>query len=586
MNIASGRCILFATMEFHPTLPGGAGTLIYNTTRLLVSKGHRVLVLVDCDPTSFQKLHADWFGTPCGENATFYSLDHLCEDLRGAPDDFDSIAIRKSIRLDHALRKLTAMHVVDLIELYDYCGHGFHYLSRPESERPVVAVRLHGTIELVERRTRAPLTSDRIWQYPMERAQIALADALLVSGRRYYDDEVQPLYRNTDPDKVLVSPPVHLPIGTVDYDNQANDVVFYGRLSALKGLDTFLRAAAIALQDDGFREWLGRFVVVGPEENVSKALSPTYLRALLPPAQRHRVVFTGRQTHPQLLGRLQSAAFACFPARIESFCYAAHEVHTAGMPLIVNRIATFEDYFTDGGNAVFFDGTARDLAERMKMLAASPELRGELARRGVARAEQYFVDHYVDHIERLQSRSNLRPKNLAPAMSGSVIVLSNGNAEAEARTLSEVSEGPLRPFVLTLDDNGSLRFAASRWRGRTTDAAGGDNVGLEPVGNVCLFLRAGDLPRRAWIDRALAVLQGNDRVSAVTGWLHGPAGILSMPHTYIPELGYSGEPGLRTMIRTRPGQIIAEYLNGWASDSEVSYLLEHRAAGGNLPGTA
>jgi len=60
------------------------------------------------------------------------------------------------------------------------------------------------------------------------------------------------------------------------------DVAFYGRLSTLKGLDTFLRAAALALDDPVFARWLGRFVVIGPEDKATMALSPGELRGLIP----------------------------------------------------------------------------------------------------------------------------------------------------------------------------------------------------------------------------------------------------------------------------------------------------------------
>jgi hypothetical protein len=45
----------------------------------------------------------------------------------------------------------------------------------------------------------------------------------------------------------VISPPVHLAIGEVEYDPEARDVAFYGRLSTLKGLDTFLRAGVPAV---------------------------------------------------------------------------------------------------------------------------------------------------------------------------------------------------------------------------------------------------------------------------------------------------------------------------------------------------
>ena len=49
-------CILFATMEFHPTVPGGAGILIHHTARLLLEQGYTVLLLFDSGLAEFDRL--------------------------------------------------------------------------------------------------------------------------------------------------------------------------------------------------------------------------------------------------------------------------------------------------------------------------------------------------------------------------------------------------------------------------------------------------------------------------------------------------------------------------------------------------
>jgi len=580
MSEKSRGCILFATMEFHPTKAnaGGAGIFFSHTARLLLEQGFTVVLLFDATRVEYEQLvNVDRLGIPLAHRLLVYSVDDLCQDLEVLPP-YPDIGVAKSLRLDHALRKLTKMHDVDLVELYDYCGHGFHYLAHPAEDRPLFAVRLHSTLELMDRTTRAPLAPERLWVYAMERAQLILADVVLAPGRVFYEDAIRPLYPALSPDRILISPPAHKSIGEVEYDPETRNVAFYGRLSTMKGLDTFLRAGVLALEDPVFARWLGRFVVIGPEDVVATALSPDELRGLIPKDKADRFHFTGRLNHAALMRELQTVAFACFGNRLESFGYAAHELHTAGIPLIVNRIPAFEDGFEEGISATFFDGTALDLGERMKQLAHDSALRLALSRHGKERAASYWVDHYTAHLSELR-RHRAEASKAAP-MSGSAIVLSAGDREAVDLTMACLSSlPPLRPFVLELDAAGELAFAGSRWRGVMGPEGTTTPLGFQMVGDACLFVRAGDVVEAQWADEALRVLAQNPRVGAVGGWLRKHSGIESTSCLYIPELAELDEPGLRVLLRVGSGQTIAEYLHGWSSQSERSYLLAHRAAG-------
>ena len=577
MTETSRGCVLFATMEFYPTNVGGAGTFIHHAASLLLEQGYTVVLLFDAWRDEYEQLvNVDRLAIPFAHRLLIYWVEDLCQDLV-IPIECADMAIGKSLRLDHALRKLTQMHDVDLVELYDFCGHGFHYLAQPAEERPPVAIRVHSTVELMERMTRAPLVPGRLWLFAMERAQLALADVVLLPGTAFYEQVVRPLYPTMTPDRVRVSPLPHLPIGELDYDPDARNVAFYGRLSTMKGLDTFLRAAVLALEDPVFARWFGRFVIIGPEDYVATALSPSEVRGLIPKDKIDRFHFTGRLDHAALLDELQTVAFACFGNRLESFCYAAHELHTAGIPLIVNRIPAFEDGFEEGVSAVFFDGTAFDLADRMVHLARDGALRAKLSQHGKARVASYWVDHYSAHLSQLRQERAAAHK--AAALGGSVIILSTGDRAAVDRTEESLSSLPLRSFVLERDAAGELSFAGSRWRGTAGPAGPATPAGFQMVGETCLFVRAGDAVDPQWAQQALRVLAQNPRVGAVGGWARTAAGIETMPYLYIPELAQPSEPGLRVLLRVGKGQTLAEYLHGWSSQSEQSYLLAHRAAG-------
>jgi hypothetical protein len=142
-----------------------------------------------------------------------------------------------------------------------------------------------------------------------------------------------------------------------------------------------------------------------------------------------------------------------------------------------------------------------------------------------------------------------------------------------------LSSLPLRTFILELDPAGELRFAGSRWHGAAGSEGAASSVGFQMVGGACLFVRAGDVVEPEWAQQALRVLAQNPRVGAVGGWARKHSGIETMPYLYIPELAQPDEPGLCVLLRVGAGQTLAEYLHGWSTQSERSYLLAHRAAG-------
>src|SRR6266851_458540 len=123
----SRGCVLFATLEFYPTKAnaGGAGIFVHHTARLLLEQGFTVVVLFDGTRAEYEQLvNVDRLAIPFGHRMTVYSVDDLCQDQVLQPGVCGDINIVKSLRLDHALRKLVEIHNIDLIELYDYCGHG------------------------------------------------------------------------------------------------------------------------------------------------------------------------------------------------------------------------------------------------------------------------------------------------------------------------------------------------------------------------------------------------------------------------------------------------------------------------------
>ncbi len=558
----------------YPTTVGGVGILLYHTVRALLTQGMRVILYLDLSREEIRNFdQRDRHDYPNPHLLEYYDVRamrddlHYCEELYGDREQW------RSVSFAHAILKTQSQHDIDLIEFYDYCGPAFHYLSFGATRRKPVAIRLHNTTELIERGTRVPFRQDRVHVFAMERCQLMLADIVLSPGPIFYNDEILPLYGTELKHQLIANAtPIHESIGKADYSKASRKVLFYGRLSTFKGLDTFINGAVLALRSPAFSKWLDEFVIAGPEETVASALSLEEMLSVIPDEWSHKFRLAGRLTHPQLFRQLSDVAFACFSNRMESFCYAAHELHSAGIPLVIADRPAFRDHFSPE-EVLFFDGTGRGLALAMTSLAADQESRSSASMRAAAKLPECGVGQYLDFAEQAARRLAAAAAAAAPASDThlSIIILSNGDTTAEVRT--RVSLGPLGElsYTLAIDAGGGIAFAGSRWSLQDQRDPLGD------IGTACLFLRAGDICYPEVILEAARDLAADDRIGAIALWCEVGGRIKCAPYAFIPEHSPYFGPGLRTLIRVTAGLTFIELLRSGSSTDEMSLLLFQRA---------
>jgi|GEM_PF-5997333 len=573
--------IAFVSLEIYPTTAGGVGILLHHTIRFLLRQGYEIVLLLDVQEHEFETYQAtDRMALENGHNLHVYHVGRLCENMRFPDQLIPHPEILRSARISAALETICTRHDVEMVEFYDYCGPAYYFLGSTLPQPPAIAIRLHNTIELIARKIRSAFDPERVIQFAAERSALAGADLVLSSGPRFYDEEMASLYPEIARDKVHMSAPLHAPVGTVEYSPFANDVVFYGRRSTFKGLDIFIKGAVMALRDSAFSDWLGRFVVIGPEEPVTSVYTLEDMMGFIPEDLADRFEFAGRVDHPTLMRHLGNAAFACFANRMESFCYAAHEVHTAGLPLILSDTPAFRDHFEDGRQALFFDRTALGLSEQMTALAQDRDLRLALSEAGLSRADGYLVDHYAGHLEAARAARAGRPAPAA-ALRPDVLILSDGDRKAVKRSFAalEGMRSRLRDvLVLTLDPVGAFRFSGLRWRLETPEGRPVDGA-MFPAPQAIWMIRAGDRAQESWLTRAITLLDRRADVGAVCGWLQGPVGLTMSPAPLLPESAPTLGPGLRMLVRLNPRDTLQDAMMSRPDDSEASMLLARRARG-------
>lgn len=571
--------IAFVSLEIYPTTAGGVGILLSHTIRYLLSEGYEIVLLLDIQQHEFEQFaRSDRMEFENGSNLHVYHVDELCEDEVFPDTAIPHPEILRSARLAAALEKICARHDVEMVEFYDYCGPAYSFLANTLPNPPAIAVRLHNTIELIARKIRSALDPERVVQFAAERTALRGADLVLSSGQLFYEREIAPLYPEIAPERVEVSPPLHSPVGMIEYAPLACDVVFYGRLSTFKGLDIFIKGAVMALRDPQFSDWLGKFIIIGPEETVASTYSLEDMKGFIPDELKDRFTFAGRVDHPTLMRHLEGTAFACFANRMESFCYAAHELHTAGIPLILSDTATFRDHFEEGETALFFDRSPTGLAERMIELSQDRLTRVALSRTGQARIPRYLADYYGGHLASARKR---RTERQDARVRPGVLILSDGDAYALQHSLAALAggEGLLgNPMVLTLDETGSFQFAGQRWR-LETPAGEPVNGALTRAPEAMILLRAGDTLEAEWLGKAAQLMGRRPDVGAVSGWLRNNSHISMGNATLLPEAANHAEPGLRCLIRLNPRDTLQDALMSRPHDSEGAMLLDRRARG-------
>lgn len=156
-----------------------------------------------------------------------------------------------------------------------------------------------------------------------------------------------------------------------------------GRLSPEKGYDMLLRAFGQA----GLSEAVLVMVGDGPTREELKAAAPS------------NVIFTGWQVDPWPYHNLFDVL--AVPSRSEAFGIAILEAMQAGTPVISTRAEGPSEILADGSGILVDIDDTEGMAEALRMLASSADLRRDLAERSRKKAEAYSIDRVVPRIEAL-----------------------------------------------------------------------------------------------------------------------------------------------------------------------------------------
>jgi glycosyltransferase involved in cell wall biosynthesis len=382
--------ICFVSYEIAPTTKGGAGALIANAIHLLLGEknsNHEIILLLDIPVEEYVRFEwHDRLFFPNYQNIRSYRVDELCADAPIQRDSFASYYLWESYRFDYALRKLMPIESPDIIEFFDYTGIAYIPLTRrllhqnPENTR--LAIRFHMCLMPIHKILPVKLAVDILFCYGMESRALELAEKVLFPSEVVLDEMTSNYYKLSSNTEVCISPPPLRKLPSFeDKPLTKTSILFFGYLGYLKGADTFLSAALLFLSRNTTEN--AQFLFIGGDLHEAPGGFDSftqYMRARIPAGYQHRFIFAGQIPHDHLSKLLPEVRFAVMPSYIESFGYAAHELYAVGIPIIIRNIPVFTQFFHHEENALVFDGTVEDLAEKMVQLWENERLAARITK--------------------------------------------------------------------------------------------------------------------------------------------------------------------------------------------------------------
>jgi len=347
--------ILMAGWEYPPFHTGGLGVHCYEISRELARLGHRVVFL-----TPFPGPFADAPGVE------FRTLSECLPPGTSIPGAYTPAEIYGPHFLDVVnqyndwIAHLTDVDDVDIVHVHDWFGTvGCRALARRLGIPLVMSV--HST------------EYDRTLGHPYasilerERIGIRAADRIIAVSRQL-GEQLVTLY-DAPPPRVRVVYNAVRPVAPELDEGLPRDVVLYlGRLTRMKGPDTFLRAAAIVAP--AFPEI--RFAVAGEGPEYEHLIA---LAASLDIGDR--VLFFGKVTEPERAALLRDAAVFVLPSVVEPFGIAALEAMAAGVPTIVSKTSGVGEVVRSAFQVDFWD--VDEFASRISELLEYPHLSREMS---------------------------------------------------------------------------------------------------------------------------------------------------------------------------------------------------------------
>ena len=421
--------IVMVGWEWPPHLSGGLGVHCYEMSKELTRLGHRITFLTPFAgpftylegvtirypgdrPVRSEVRRRVTLGSAAPEEAASSSQSpgappsaywegetpRSREGTAGAPGregvEIAEVFVRSTESYNEWVAGRDDLGPVDVVHVHDWFG-------TEGADR--LATRLHRPLVMTVHSTEYDRSVGHPWAPILLREALGIrAATMVIAVSRHLRAQLVERYR-ADPGKVRVVYNAVRPSERLARIEPSRRVVLYvGRLAAMKGVDTFLRAAArvAPIAPDVL------FVVAGE--------GPEYPRLVELAARLgvgDRVMFLGKVTDEERELLLSGASVFVLPSVVEPFGIAALEAMAAGVPTIVSKTSGVAEISSSTFRVDFWD--VEEFASRIAEILEYPALgatmgaagRWEALREGWSERARETIAVYLEAIERVPPRS-------------------------------------------------------------------------------------------------------------------------------------------------------------------------------------
>ena len=531
--------ICFVSNEIFPATRGGIGKLLFDTISRLDEEGSiQITVLLVLPQDQYQEFNE--YANKNFKNTRVFSVDRILSNIDPADDiplwGFHFEEYYLSYRIFQALKVLLYTEGIDTIEFCDYLGLGFvtikwKKLLGKEFENIFIQLRIHGSRELCEvSDNQVSYKKAQMVNYHMERYCLEYSDEWIVPSSSLAEYYLS--YYNIKAKENRIAVPVFQKIGKGLTHHRKKKgtakVLFYGKIQKLKGIDSFIKAALKVLENTDEKI---EFHIYG--HSVSYNGSGSYekqIKKQIPENRRKNFSFKGRISINELESIARQYTIAVVPSIFETFCLAAHELNWIGIPLIINDIPGFADYFNDK-NSYKYNGTVKHLAETiLHLLDPGTDLaRLEWNAAHVSGLSEESNSLYFDEIK-LPAKQLPSSRELVSVIipyynmqdyveeaiesvkqnsykEVEIIIVNDGSPDKEAKAkLDEISKS-MPGLIILHKENGGLGSAR--------------NHGIKHAkGEYVLCLDSDDILHKEFIELGVCSLQRNPSLTAVNSYVN------------------------------------------------------------------
>jgi glycosyltransferase involved in cell wall biosynthesis len=351
--------IVMVGWEWPPHHTGGLGVHSFEISKELTRLGHRITFLTPFTGP-FSPVPGVTFrfpGEPSGAAEPQYPPAYWSG---GTPDSPFADA---TDGYNAWVAGLDGLGAADVIHVHDWFG---------TVGAKALAERLGVPLVMTVHSTEYDRSLGHPWDHILAREQTGIdAASRVIAVSRHLRQQLIDRY-HADPNRVRVIYNAVRPSQRLERIDPAKRVVLYvGRLAAMKGVDTFLRAAARLVPT--FPDVL--FVVAGEGPEYSRLI---HLAASLEIGDH--VMFLGKVTEEERDVLLAGSSVFVLPSVVEPFGIAALEAMAAGVPTIVSKTSGVAEISSGAFQVDFWD--AEEFASRIAELLEYPTLRAAMGEQG------------------------------------------------------------------------------------------------------------------------------------------------------------------------------------------------------------